>query len=60
MSVLDFVHFGSSLSLRKMGRLSSGVSLCGAGRFGSQLSVLDFMMLGSSTASFHMFSTLKR
>ena len=38
--VLDFVHLGSSLSLRNYARLGSAVALLGMGRFGSVLSVL--------------------
>merc|ERR1711871_1407596 len=50
MSVLDFLHLGSSLSLRSLGRLSSSVSVQGLARFGSvfSMSVLDFLHLGSS------------
>ena len=60
MSVLDFLHLGSSLSLRSFGRVGSGLSvldflhlgsslsLRSFGRVGSGLSVLDFLHLGSS------------
>merc|ERR1719171_3141891 len=50
MSVLDFLHLGSSLSLRSFGRMSSSVSVRGLSRFGSvfSMSVLDFLHLGSS------------
>ena len=60
LSVLDFLHLGSSLSLRSFGRLGSGLSvvdflhlgsslsLRSFGRIGSGLSVLDFLHLGSS------------
>jgi hypothetical protein len=48
MSVLYFKHLGSSLSLRSFGRLSSTVSVRGLSRFGSSVSVLDFVHLGSS------------
>merc|ERR1719258_278273 len=61
-SVLDFLHLGSSLSLRSFARAGSSVSvqyvarLCssisvrGLSRFGSvfSMSVLDFLHLGSS------------
>jgi len=50
MSVLDFVHLGSSLSLRSFGRVGSSVSVQGLARLGSvfSMSVLDFLHLGSS------------
>ena len=35
MSVLDFVHLGSSLSLRTFARLASACSVFGMGRFSS-------------------------
>ena len=46
--VLDFVHVGSSLSLRHFARLGSSLTVCGLARFGSSLAVLDFVQLGSS------------
>jgi acyl-[acyl carrier protein]--UDP-N-acetylglucosamine O-acyltransferase len=48
MSVLDFLHLGSSLSLRSFARVSSSVSVRGLSNFGSSMSVLDFLHLGSS------------
>merc|ERR1719253_776374 len=50
MSVLDFVHLGSSLSLRSFARVGSSLSVHGFARFGSvfSMSVLDFVHLGSS------------
>jgi len=48
MSVLDFLHLGSSLSLRSFTRAGSAVSVRGLSRFGSSMSVLDFLHLGSS------------
>jgi hypothetical protein len=50
MSVLDFLHLGSSLSLRSFARAGSSVSVSGLTRFGSvfSMSVLDFLHLGSS------------
>jgi len=50
MSVLDFLHLGSSLSLRSFARAGSAVSVSGLSRFGSvfSMSVLDFLHLGSS------------
>jgi len=48
MSVLDFLHLGSSLSLRSFVRAGSAVSVLGVSRFGSSMSVLDFVHLGSS------------
>ena len=48
MSVLDFVHWGSSLLLRSFGRLGSAVSVSRMARFGSGVSVLDFVNLGST------------
>jgi len=48
MSVLDFLHLGSSLSLRSFGRMGSAVSVHALARFGSSMSVLDFLHLGSS------------
>jgi hypothetical protein len=48
MSVLDFLHLGSSLSLRTFARAGSAVSVRGLSRFGSSMSVLDFLHLGSS------------
>ena len=46
--VLDFVHVGSSLSLRSFASLGSSLTVCGLARFGSSLAVLDFVQLGSS------------
>jgi len=50
MSVLDFLHLGSSVSLRSLARLGSSVSLRGMARLGDSLSVLDFLHLGSSVS----------
>merc|ERR1719197_521828 len=48
MSVLDFVHLGSSLSLRSMSRLASAMSVHSASRFGASISMFDFLAIGSS------------
>jgi hypothetical protein len=48
MSVVDFLHLGSSLSLRSFARAGSAVSVRGLSRVGSSMSVLDFLHLGSS------------
>jgi hypothetical protein len=46
--VLDYIHLGSSVSLRSLARCGSMASVLGMARFGSNLSVLDFLHLGSS------------
>merc|ERR1719506_3218446 len=48
MSVLDRKILGSSLSLRSFARAGSAVSVFALSRFGSSVSVLDFLHLGSS------------
>ena len=60
ISVLDFLHLGSAISLRGFGRLGSSISVLdflhlgssvsirGFGRIGSSIAVFDFMHLGSS------------
>ena len=49
---MDFLHLGSSLSLRQFARCGSTLSTWGGARFGSvyQLSVVDFTHLGSALA----------
>ena len=44
--MMDFLHMGSSLSLRAFARHGSAMALQGAARFGSALSVLDYVHLG--------------
>ena len=48
MSLLDVVHFGSSLSVRNCVRFGSSMSLYGAISMGSSISVLDMISIGSS------------
>jgi hypothetical protein len=50
MSVLDFLHLGSSLSLRSFARVGSAVSLRGAGWLGSSLSLRSFARVGSAVS----------
>ena len=48
VSVLDFAHLGSSVSLRTYCRAGAMLSAYGMTRLGSSLSVLDFVHLGST------------
>jgi hypothetical protein len=48
LTALDFVHFGSSLSLRSYARMGSAISAMGISRFGNSMSVLDYLHLGST------------
>jgi len=48
LAVLDFLHLGSTLSLRSFCRLGSSMALLGISRMGSSLAVLDCAHLGSS------------
>ena len=50
MRVLDFVHLGSSLSLRSYEQVGRAVSVTELARFGLAVSmpVVDFLHLGSS------------
>ena len=43
VSVVDFLHLGSSLSLRHFASCSSALAVFGAGRYGATVSVLDFV-----------------
>merc|ERR550537_1161615 len=52
MSVLDFLHLGSSLSVRSFGRLGASMSVLDFLHLGSSLSVRSFARLGS-VASVH-------
>ena len=47
LSVLDFMHLGSSLALRSFGTIGSATSLFALTRFGSSVSVLDFLHVDS-------------
>lgn len=46
LSVLDFLHLGSSLSLRCFSRVASSLSIFAAARMGSSMSVLDYLHCG--------------
>ena len=48
ISVLDFVHAGSTLSMRSFTSLGSNFSVFSYTRMGSTCSVLDFVNLGST------------
>lgn len=48
MAVFDFLHLGSTMSLRSYSRLASALSLYGVARFGSSLAILGSWNLGAS------------
>ena len=52
VSVLDFVHLGSSLSLRSFARCASGLSVLDFLHLGSSLSLRSFGRCGSALAAF--------
>jgi len=51
-SVIDFVHLGSSLSLRSFSRLGAALSVLDFAHFGSSLSVRSFGRVGSNVKTF--------
>ena len=52
MAVLDFVHYGSALSLRSYARCGSSMSVLDFVHLGSSLSLRQFARLGSTIALF--------
>ena len=51
LSVLDYIHMGSCVSLRSYARLGSGLSFYGCTILASNLSVLDHFSCGSALRS---------
>jgi hypothetical protein len=52
LSVVDFVHLGSSVSLRSFARLGSAVSVMGFSHVGASLSLRSFARVGSALSVF--------
>jgi len=57
LSVLDFTHFGSSLSLRTFARLGSAVSLLDSCHMGASLSLRTFSRVGQSLSVYDLIHT---
>lgn len=56
VSVLDFFHLGSSLSMRSFARLGSAVSVLDFGHIGSSVSLRSFARVGSSVSVLDFFT----
>jgi hypothetical protein len=52
MSVIDFVHLGSSISLRSFARVGASLSVCSFTYLGSSLSVRSVMRAGGRFSTY--------
>ena len=53
LSLLDFLHLGSSLSVRSFARVGSCLAVCGGLRFSGAMSVLDVRPTPLQPSPFH-------